>query len=414
MRTPGQLFVKRLSTEWKYTYGVWRTTIDWTVVLYIVLPALVLGISQYLSWWENPPFWLNTLSANLLFAACFLFTWSGTIRIFLEEADQLFLLKQKQWRKTLVRYGLFYSFFLYLIFTALFFFVLAPFILGYYQFSPMQMILLFVITFLTKVLLGLSRQIVSLHFYGWRRFIVVKGLLVLGSIVFLALIPPALHHPVISLLLILILVVAVSALSTKRLNYQGDFSVDMAREREEKFKHANLLLSFSGANIRKPRKQRTRPWLFHRSDIIFRKRNAVNGLLEAGIKAMLRNYRRLGQYFLLIFLCALIMMTLQGSIKWLVWPALAFFLVNFTGLCWQESMNSEFIKLFSWKTEEKYLALRKFLFMITLPGFLLISLPAGFQAFSWPGAVLIFPISAGLVFYICKIVAFYLVIISKE
>lgn len=414
MRTPRQLFVKRLSTEWKYNFGIWRMTIDWTVALYIVLPALVLGVSQYLSWWESPPLWLNALSANLLFAACFLFAWSGTIRIFLEEADQLFLLKQKQWLKTLLRYGLFYSFFLYLIVTALFFLVLAPFILGYYQFSQMQMALLFAITFLTKVLLGLARQIVSLRFYGWRQFIAIKGLLVLGSIVYLALVLPALHNPVISSLLILMLVVAVSALSIKRLNYQGDFSVDMAREREEKFKHANLLLSFSGANIRKPRKQRIRPWLFRRSNILFKKRNAVNGLLEAGIKAMLRNYRRLGQYFLLILLCALIMTTLQGSIKWLVWPALAFVLVNFTGLCWQESMNTEFIKLFSWKTEEKYLALRKFLFMITLPGFLLISLIAGFQAFSWPGAVLIFPISVGIVFYLCKMVAFYLVIISKK
>jgi ABC-2 type transport system permease protein len=153
---------------------------------------------------------------------------------------------------------------------------------------------------------------------------------------------------------------------------------------------------------------------FPNSNIIFKKRNAVNGLVEVCIKSTLRNSRRLWQYLEFVFICGLVILDVQGNVKWLIWLVLAFILVNFVGLYWKESLASEFIQLFYWKTEDKHLALRKFLLIMTFPGFLVISLMAGFQAFSWLGALFILPVSIGAVFYICRIVAFYLVTTTRE
>ena len=46
MMSPGKLFAKRLFAELKFQFSIWRTTIDWTVALYIVLPAIALGINN--------------------------------------------------------------------------------------------------------------------------------------------------------------------------------------------------------------------------------------------------------------------------------------------------------------------------------------------------------------------------------
>jgi ABC-2 type transport system permease protein len=241
--SPGKLFSKRLSAELKFQFSIWRTTIDWTVALYIVLPAIALGINQYLLWWENTPRWLNLLPVDLLFATCFLFAWSGSIRIFLQEADQLFLLNQKHWLKKIMKYGLVYSSSLYFILSAFFFLFLAPFILQHYQFSQIQLFLLFSSTFLSKVFLGLAKQLLSIRFYGWQQFIVIRGIMVLGSFLFIALIPHILNNSIIYSVTILLLFIASGLLSIKRLNYQGSFFVDVAREQSEKLKYVNFFTS---------------------------------------------------------------------------------------------------------------------------------------------------------------------------
>ncbi|TEB14697.1 Bacterial ABC transporter protein EcsB [Pelotomaculum sp. FP] len=409
MMSPKKLFFRRLSSELKFQFSVWKTIIDWTVALYIVIPAIALGINQYLLWWQDPPYWLNLLPVGLLFAIFFFFAWSGKIRIFLREGDQLFLLYEKQWLKQIIKYGLIYSFSLNFLLSMFFVLFLAPFILQHYQFSQIQLISLFFITFLSKVFLGLTKQLLTLRFYGWRQFVVVRGLMVLGSLLFATFVPNILNDSIIYMITILILFIAIGMLSIKRLNYKGSFFVDVAREQSEKLKYVSFLLGFSGVNIKKPRKQRKRPWLFSRSNLIFKKRNAVNGLAELCIKSTLRNGRSLSQYLQFVLICILFIMGIPCNLKWLIWLVFAFVFINFVGLYWKESLASEFIELFYWNHEDKHLALRKFLFIMTLPGFLLISITAGFQVFSWLGALLILPVSIGLVFYLCRIVAFYLV-----
>ncbi len=413
MITPLRVFFKRLFAELKFQVGIWRMVIDWTVALYIVIPAIALGINQYLSWWRNTPDWLEFLPVSLFFAVCFLLAWSGSVRIFLQEADQLFLLGQRQWIKKIMQYGLIYSYFRSFLFTGFFFLLLAPLILSHHQFSQRELFLLFTITFLVKVFLGLAKQFLSIRFCGWRLFIILWGMMVAGSMCFIILLPYIIGNFPVFLTVSLLLSIASVLLSIRRLNHIHSFFADVEREQGEKLKHVSFLLGLSGASVKKPKKQRKRPWLFPRSNIIFRKRNAINGLVEVCLKSILRDSRRVGQYLLFVFICGFVIIDVQDSGKLFVWLTLSFVLAGFVGLYWQECLGSEFIQLLCRQNEEEHLALRKFLFLMTLPGILVISFIPVFQAFSWIGVMMIIPVCTGLVYSISRIVAFFLVIMAK-
>lgn len=109
MITPAQLFFRRVRAEWRFQYGVWKTAIDWTVALYIVIPAALIGLNYYALLWKNQYGWMEGLSFNWLLIAVYIFAWSGWIRTFMEEGDQLFLLRCKGWVKRIVALGLGYS-----------------------------------------------------------------------------------------------------------------------------------------------------------------------------------------------------------------------------------------------------------------------------------------------------------------
>lgn len=49
MITVRKVFIQRVISEWKYQYEVWKTVVDWIVVLYIVIPFLYIFIETYLS-----------------------------------------------------------------------------------------------------------------------------------------------------------------------------------------------------------------------------------------------------------------------------------------------------------------------------------------------------------------------------
>lgn len=408
--TPRKLFLKRLTADWRFKYGIWKTTIDWTVALYIVLPALAFGIHQYLLWWEMPLSWLYLVPRELFFAICYLFAWSGSLRIFLEEADQIFLLHQKKWLKLIIKQGLIYSFSIYFLFSIVFFILLAPFLLQHYHFSHTYFISLFLITLLLKIFLGLVKQFLTLRYNGWKKFIMMRGILVLGSVLFMGIISNVLNNYTASFITMLFLAIFSIILTVIRINLTGSFLADVAQEQSQKLKYVSFLLNYSGTSTKKPRKQRIRPWLFYHSNLIFKKRTPINGLVELCIKAVLRNNKSLWEYLQITIISVLVVLSIPGSIKLLIWLVLAFVWVGFVSLYWKEIMASDFLQMFKWKPEDRVLALQKFLFLITLPGFLLLSIIMGFQTFSWIGAFFLVPISSILLFYICRRATFYLLL----
>lgn len=55
MITANSLFIKRLSAEWRNNLSALKLIADWTVIVYIIIPFVCLGIYQYVLWWRTPP-----------------------------------------------------------------------------------------------------------------------------------------------------------------------------------------------------------------------------------------------------------------------------------------------------------------------------------------------------------------------
>src|SRR5690625_1105819 len=88
-----QIFFQRLINEWKFQISVFRTILDWTVIVYIVLPIVVIFSFIYCSWWIEIPDWSILLPNGIFFFIFYLFSLTGQVRTYVQDADQLFLLK---------------------------------------------------------------------------------------------------------------------------------------------------------------------------------------------------------------------------------------------------------------------------------------------------------------------------------
>lgn len=402
-----QLFYRRMISEWKFQYKVWRTSIDWTVGLYLVLPSIAIGFDYYVLLWKNQPAWMEAVPFSGLLLIVYLFAWSGTIRIFLEEGDQLFLLQYKNWIRKMIMFGIGYSAVLALFLILFVFFLLAPFWFMHYKLSMLQFALLFVFAFLFKMNIGLARQLFMLRFSGWKQRVAYRTASILISIFFIKGTILAMDKPGLFYTCCILLLVTLGFLIKTRLNLKGSFYEDIAREQRERLKYVSLLLSLSGLSPPKPVSQKRRPLLFRSSNPLFRERSTVNILVELCIKAVLRNKNKVYSYVQLVAVCIFLILFFPVFWKWLIWPVLAFLFTIFAKSYYKEVVSSDFVQLFRWKAEDKSEAARGFMFLLMLPGFLLISLVFGFQTFSWIGACVALPAGITLGYFAARFASFF-------
>ncbi len=408
MITPRQLFYKRLVSEWRFQYTAWKPAVDWTVALYILLPATALGLYGYLSLWRQPPAWLALIPLNGLMIVVFYFAWSGTVRIFIEEADQLFLWQCRDWIRQLIGFGLGYSAAVNLLLTILLFALLAPVLLLHFRLSWAQSGLLAAITFLLKMDLGLARRLMTSQQQSWPLLNPRTALFLISGVAFTWAIRPVLNSAALCLLATALLLFLFIILIRARINSRGIFQEDVAREASARLRYASFALRASGVNIKKPGPQRRCPWLWSRSQPLFGERNPVNCLTETCIKLFLRNLNELKLYLLLSVLCVAFAWPYGAWAKLAVWCCYAVLFAGWSSFYWQHTAASDFMSLLRWKQADLSAAARKSIFILMLPGFLLAGLVLGFQAFSWPGALATLPAAVPLGYLATRFVSRFL------
>ncbi|MFP3490042.1 ABC transporter permease, partial [Staphylococcus sp. SIMBA_130] len=70
-----------------------KAALDWTVWLYILIPALVIGVAYYRSWWLVAPDWLTVIPEQAAVFPLFLIATTWSLRMYTEEADQVYLMQ---------------------------------------------------------------------------------------------------------------------------------------------------------------------------------------------------------------------------------------------------------------------------------------------------------------------------------
>ncbi|WP_298202672.1 ABC transporter permease [Desulfosporosinus sp.] len=319
MITVTRLFFQRIIWDWKYQYQVWRTAVDWIVALYIVIPFSAGFIYYYLSWWRAVPGWLDYIPLNALSAIIVIFAWSGTIRIFVEGADQLFLLQRKVWISRIIKYSLVYAVVYNLVVTLLLLTILAPLLLLHYGFSLISVVWLTVLVFLLKNCMGLGKQLIELRFKGWaKRMVILIIFLVMGVYVRQS-VALLVSRSGLFYLSILVLLIILSKLLYKRAKLKGIFFEDVAREQTAKLRLAKYMLQNAGTYVKRPRFSRKRPLLFRNSNLLFKKRNPVNGLVEMCLKYELRNQKDVEFYLKMVGVSILAILVFPPDYGWLLW-----------------------------------------------------------------------------------------------
>ncbi|MFE6588732.1 ABC transporter permease, partial [Bacillus mobilis] len=105
-----QQFYKRLRHELGRKWKSIRSITDWTVALYIIIPALIFIGIYYRSLWIEELSMGETVYFGLGLLVFYVITYSRGVRSFFEQADSLFLISYPAHMQKLMYYGMTYTF----------------------------------------------------------------------------------------------------------------------------------------------------------------------------------------------------------------------------------------------------------------------------------------------------------------
>ncbi|MCY8435251.1 ABC transporter permease [Bacillus haynesii] len=288
------LFISRLKADCLYQLRILKLVIDWTVALYIVLPGAGIGVYQYIKWLNGGSFH-NGWHAGLIVLAPAVFTLFGSVRTFLMEADQLYLLQKKTLVLDMKRCGYVYCLFVQIckwLFAAA---VFTPLFVRQFGAELSACLAVFFYYFCLNFLITVLKRRNLGRQYKLKHRVLNAGLI---FFVWLSACAVVLFFswPIV---LLSGLVLTAAAVKTARgtIGNMFLFYEEVEFDNRSKLRLAKFFLSLNlDGSVPKPGKRKAkRPRLFFKkSQNIFKVRTMQNGLKEIFFKVMLRrpDYKR--------------------------------------------------------------------------------------------------------------------------
>ncbi|QIW81069.1 ABC transporter permease [Bacillus tequilensis] len=297
------LFFRRLFDYYKYQFKVLHAVIDWTVALYIVLPALAFLIYQYIDLLNGRGLfyeWSEVMEWRWLYAVCVLIVCTGKVHTFLMEADKVFLLQKKEMIYQLKRYALVYSFLITLAKWVLLFCIVFPFIRHSVHITLTESAALLCYLFgLHAFFLSLKQDTIRKRrsISRWLADILFRAVLFSGSAALIAFT----DWRLLALIGILFLIFAFCRGLKKAASISG-FEAEVMEEKKSRLALAGLVMMMSQeAGIPKVKdRMRRKPLFYRNSKRIFKKRTICTGYKELFFKVMLRNGEYMRHMYMLL------------------------------------------------------------------------------------------------------------------
>lgn len=407
MITAEKLFRQRLISGWKYQYSVWKTVVDWIVAIYILIPFSAIFIDSYIGWWKQIPTVLDSFPLNALLGIVLLFSWSGTLRIYVEDADQIFLFQRKAWIKRLSWYSIAYFIGFNFIVILLLCFILAPFLLFHYGFTLSSFLRFILFTFILKSSIGILKQLIQLRFKGWKQNLVKVVFLALSGFYLQFGVFTLLKRFTIFLVSFLLLLIILGLLIYQRATISGTLLEDISMGQDAKLKFTNVLLKYAGTYMKKNITFRKRPWLFRNSNLMFCERTPENGLVELCLKSTLRHGANFKFYLQVVVTYVLFISAFPPNLKWILWGASIVIFIALVKMFWLEVVNSPYVLLFPLPAETKLRAASRSLFLLALPGQIILLLFVVLETHEWFHALMLLPLGILLSKFTSKKLAMY-------
>ncbi|WP_026561323.1 ABC transporter permease [Bacillus sp. J37] len=325
----------RAKRDGLYQFNIIRSVFDWTIIVYLFIPAMIFAGIAYKSWWVSIPSWLSPFPYELFFLVCFFFSWQGGIRTFMEEADQLTLLQFPSMIYTIRYIGVIYSWGLIIGKWILISIWLYPLLNHFPELEAVHFYLYVIFFFSLNVFLTTYKQII--YRYGLLRKIPIHCIVFsfISVLVYVNL-----FNSINWLITMISFIFIIYAIWQAKI-YQsqlGTFYADFEKEQRIKVKFISLFFAINPeVYMPKAKKQKKRSWvLWRHSTRILQERSPENGVTELFIKAFLRDKSNIFRYLQLLSVTTVIIFAVPIWFKWLVFIAFFFFFSMWIGMLFQE------------------------------------------------------------------------------
>lgn len=348
-------FYKRLRHELRRKWKSIRSITDWTVALYIIIPALIFMGIYYRSLWIEELSIGETVYFGLGLLVFYVITYARGVRSFFEQADSLFLISYPAHMQKLIQYGMTYTFIRIAITNVVVVVAMLPVLIKSIGVTKVQVVLFwlffnifrFMLSLLTRFihvrvgkrwLLWLIKNVIfsiSLSFFGMSLFFIYKD-------------------PFYSILCIGLTVFLIIVLIKEKLNYKNSFFKEVEKEKEESMRWTSGIMQVGG-HAAKPSSSNKKPWMFPRSKKFLGKKTDYR-IVESFLKEFFRTSS--ARIFYIQIVC-ISTVSIIMSPKWIAAIILAFALFAISRYArdyWTEFAKKMFLHLYC--DEGKLLLLR--------------------------------------------------------
>ncbi|WP_270181011.1 ABC transporter permease [Alkalihalobacillus sp. CinArs1] len=363
------LLRKRIKSDFDYKYRDLRTAIDWTVLLYILIPATVIFIAMYRSWWIEAPEWTASVPEEVALIGLFFFATTLSFRTYVEEADQVFIMGNTELMVTYQKWYTLFSVVRTVGWGIIGLGVLLPLLIVGWGWSVSEVASLASYILLMSVIVTLGKHLLQVTIsIVWVKWVMIGLLTTLGVGTVLVL------HTVIDREGILVFVCAVlavilSLLIRVRLTLKGTFFQDVILERGYKQHFTKLFLGPSGS-VSKPLIERRRPLLVKGKWI--KKNDPVSRILDLYLKWLVRSFDKLQFYLQVVGWSNVAIYLLPLVVKFIVLGFALYALTSLSRSDWKEFSDHQYGKLFQWDEGVRRDAEGKVVKLISMPAFFLL------------------------------------------
>lgn len=390
--TSFQLLRKRVSDDWRYKLRDLRAALDWTVWLYILIPALIVSIVYYRSWWLMAPEWLDSVPELAMMVPLFLGATWWSLRVFLEEADQVYILQNQDLVAGLKKWGMVYSLLKGSVLTLFSIAVVLPFLITGWGWGMERVIITGVFVLLVSWNMNVCRYFIELKLPSiWMKWIplALMNAVSIGILLFVSQVGWKLGE--FMFVGVVLLLVLLAAQLYYRIRVKGTFLHDVMIERGYKQSITNLLMKQVGVSSGRTVLIRKRPLLFKGSKRLRKQGSPETRIVDLYVKWLLRSPGK-GQYYLQVTgwgTAAIFLLPLVLKVIVLLFALYA--LIGLSKADWHEFSEGSYAQLFQWDRQLKTLSARKVCMVFTMPCFMLLCALTGV---AFPGSIgmLLFPI----------------------
>ncbi|PEU95563.1 ABC transporter permease [Bacillus anthracis] len=350
-----QQFYKRLRHELGRKWKSIRSITDWTVALYIIIPAFIFMGIYYRSLWTEELSMGETVYFGLGLLAFYVITYGRGVRSFFEQADSLFLISYPAHMQKLIQYGMTYTFIRIAITNVVVVVVMLPVLLKSIGVTKVQVVLFWLFFTVFRFMLSLLTR--CIHVRVGKRWLlwVIKNVIFSISLSFFGVSLFFIYkNPFYSILCIGLAVFLIIVLIKEKLNYKNSFFKEIEKEKEESMRWTSGIMQVGG-HAAKPSSSNKKPWMFPRSKKFLGKK-IDDRIVESFLKEFFRTSS--ARIFSIQIVC-ISTVSIIMSPKWIAAIILAFALFAISRYArdyWNEFTKKMFLHLYC--DEGKLLLLR--------------------------------------------------------